>query len=227
MADTVKVYTVDYPPFQIFNEHKGRTGFSIELLETAARLADIKVQYVDLPWARAQRVVENEPGSVILTLAKTSERLKRYTWVATIYQVKDGLYSLANRNDIAIDSIDDVYQYSVALPVGDVSLQKLSISPDHNDLLFMVNSQEDAINMLVKGRADLNHNNDIGFFTATDRLGLPRKMFRVAYVTNQSDMGIATSKTTDPELVKKFQVSINEMRRNGQYDSLRQKWFSH
>lgn len=224
-AASIKAYTVDYPPFQVLHSQHARTGFSIELMELAASLSDLDLVYVDMPWARAQRVVEKEPGSLIFTLAKTPERAQRYLWIDNIYQVNDGLYALASRQDIQINSIDDVYNYSIALPVGDASLQKLGIFPHHDELLFMVNSQDHAINMLLLGRADLNHNNDVGFYTAIDKMKLPRKMFKAVYITSQSEMGVATSRQTDPKLVKTLRVALKALRQNGQYARLQQKWF--
>jgi polar amino acid transport system substrate-binding protein len=194
-------------------------------MNRATHFAGLELEYISLPWERAQKIVEEETDSIIFTLAKTPEREERYLWIETIHQVKDGLYALASRDDIVIESVDDVYKYSIALPIGDVSLRKLKILPDHADLLFMVSSQEQAIIMLIKGRTELNYNNDVGFLTAIDSMGFPRQLFKVIYVTSRSEMGIATNKKTDPALVERLRRGIDTLRKNGEYAALQKKWF--
>jgi polar amino acid transport system substrate-binding protein len=224
-GELLKVYIADYPPFQVLNTEKGPTGFSVELFNEIVKLSDLQIEYLEPPWARAQKMVTEEHNSIIFTLAKTPEREALYQWITSIYKVKEGVFSLASRQDIQIKNLNDVHNYSIALPHGDISVQTLQIYPEHIRGAFIVEDQEQCIRLLHLGRVDLNYNNDVGFFIAADVMGYRRELFKEVYITGQTEMGIAGNKNIDPTVVRKIQQGLITLKQNGVYDKLRLLWF--
>lgn len=224
-SEPLKVYIADYPPFQVLNTDTGPTGFSVELFNEIVKLGDLQIEYLVPPWARAQKLVTEEQNSIIFTLAKTAEREAAYLWITSIYQVKEGVFSLASRQDIHVNNLNDVHNYSIALPHGDISVKTLQIYPDHIRGAFIVEDQEQCIRLLRLGRVDLNYNNDVGFFIAADVMGYRRDLFKEVYITGQTEMGIAANKNIDPSVVKKIQQGLQILKQNGVYDRLRLLWF--
>lgn len=219
------MYIAEYPPFQVIDEKKGHSGFSVELFKEIVKLTQIEVEYIPVPWVRALKIVAEQPNSLLFTMAKTPEREKLYTWVDTIYLVDEGVFALNDREDITINTLDDVHKYSIALPRGDVSITTLNIFPDHTDDAYIVEHQEQCIKMLNLRRVDLNYNNNIGFFVAAKMLGFNPSQFKQVFVTRQTEMGIAANKNTHPESLRKIRQAIITLKENGVYAKLERTWF--
>ncbi len=222
---TLNVYIAEYPPFQILDEKNGHTGFAVELFKEIVKLTEIQVEYIAVPWVRAKRIVAEQPNSVLFTMAKTPEREKLYTWVDTTYLVNEGVFALNDRKDITINSLEDVYNYSIALPRGDVSVTTLNIFPDHTEGAFIVEHQEQCIKMLNLSRVDLNYNNDVGFFVAAKMLGFSPDKFKQVFITRQTELGIVANKNINPESLRKIRQAMVTLKENGVYARLQHTWF--
>ncbi|WP_416305629.1 substrate-binding periplasmic protein [Neptunicella sp. SCSIO 80796] len=222
----LEVYIADYPPFQVLDEESGHSGFSVELFKEIVKLTDLEVEYIAVPWVRALAKVAKRPNSLLFTMAKTPERDKLYQWVDTIYRVNEGVFALDDRKDISINKLDDVHQYTIALPRGDVSIKTLNIYPDHIQGVSIVEHQAQCIKMLKLGRVDLNYNNDVGFFMAAKMMGLKPDQFKQVFVTGQAELGIAANKTIDIEIVTKIRKALVTLKANGVYNKLQDTWFS-
>lgn len=222
---SLKVYIAEYPPFQVLDEEKGHTGFSVELFKEIVKLTRIEVEYIAVPWVRAQSIVAEQADSVLFTMAKTPEREKLYTWVDTIYLVNEGVFALSDRTDITINTLEDVYKYRIVLPRGDVSIKTLNVFPNHTNHTFIVEHQEQCIKMLNLGRVDLNYNNNIGFFTAAKMLGLNPKKFEQVYITKQTELGIAANINTNIESLNEIRQALVTLKENGVYEKLQRTWF--
>lgn len=209
----------------MIDEKNGHTGFSVELFKEIVKLTQIDVEFIAVPWVRALTLVAEQDNSLLFTMARTPEREKLYTWVDTIYLVNEGVFALKDRQDISIKSLEDVHQYSIALPRGDVSIKTLNISSEPSESVFIVEHQEQCIKMLSLNRVDLNYNNDVGFFVAAKMLGFNTSQFKQVYKTRQTEMGIVANKNTDPEILTKIRQAIVILRENGVYDKLQQTWF--
>jgi polar amino acid transport system substrate-binding protein len=221
-----KVYIAEYPPFQILSEKGEHSGFSVELFKEIVKLTNLKVEYRPVPWVRAQTLVAEQANSLLFTMARTTEREKLYTWVATIYRVNEGVFALKSRTDIRVKALDDVHQYSIALPRADVSIKTLNIFPDHTQGAYIVEHQEQCIKMLNLGRVELNYNNDVGFFIAARMLGFTPDNFTQVFVAGQTEMGIAANKNSDPDSLGEIRQAITTLKQNGVYNQLQAKWFA-
>lgn len=221
----LKVYIAEYPPFQVLSEKGDHSGFSVELFNEIVKLSHLKVEYIPVPWVRAKALVAEQENSLLFTMAKTPEREALYNWVATIYVVNEGVFSLKSRTDISINILDDVHRYSIALPRGDVSVKTLDIFPNYTKGVYIVEHQEQCMKMLKLGRVDLNYNNDVGFFNAVQMLGLNREEFTQIFTTRQTEMGIVANKNSDPEDLRKIRQALLILKKNGIYNKLQRKWF--
>lgn len=208
------------------SEKGDHSGFSVELFKEIVKLTQLEVEYIPVPWVRAQALVAEQANSLLFTMARTTEREKLYTWVETIYWVNEGVFALKSRNDIRVKALDDVHQYSIALPRADVSIKTLNIFPDHTQGAYIVEHQEQCIKMLNLGRVELNYNNDVGFFIAARMLGFTPDHFTQVFVTGQTEMGIAANKNSNPESLREIRQAITTLKQNGVYDQLQAKWFA-
>lgn len=223
---SLDVYIAEYPPFQVIDNKNGHTGFSVELFKEALDLTDIDANIIAVPWVRALEFVSQQSNSLLFAMAKTPERDKLYTWVDTIYMVNEGVFSRKDRTDIKIDSLDDVHQYSIALPRGDVSVSTLNISSEPSEDVYIVEHQEQCIRMLAINRVDLNYNNDVGFFNAVKSYGIDANQFKQVYITKRTELGIAANKNMDAKIIAQIREALQTLKQNGVYHKLKLKWFA-
>ncbi|MEP1444545.1 MAG: transporter substrate-binding domain-containing protein [Paraglaciecola sp.] len=225
-GSALDVYIAEYPPFQVIDNKNGHTGFSVELFKEVLDLTDIDANIIAVPWVRALEFVTQQSNSLLFAMAKTPERDKLYTWVDTIYMVNEGVFARKDRTDIHIDSLEDVHQYSIALPRGDVSVSTLNISSQPSEDVYIVEHQEQCIRMLAINRVELNYNNDVGFFNAVKSYGLEASQFKQVYITKRTELGIAANKNMDAKIIAKIREALKTLKQNGVYHNLKLKWFA-
>lgn len=82
-AEVAKVYTSFFP--RVVIDDVQRPGLAYEIVAELFKLADEKFEIEVLPWARAQYMAKNTPGSLIFPLSRTPTREKNYDWSVRIF----------------------------------------------------------------------------------------------------------------------------------------------
>ncbi len=82
-AEVAKVYTSFFS--RVVIDDVQRPGVAYEIVAELFKLADEKFDIEILPWARAQYMVKNTPGSLIFPLSRTPTREKNYDWSVNIF----------------------------------------------------------------------------------------------------------------------------------------------
>ncbi len=100
--DTIKVYSEeDWVPFN-YRKNGEAKGFSIDYFNLLASKLNLNVEYVSgLSWNKAMDSLENSKIDVMLNIAKTKPRVKRFDYTSNIYlKVKSGFVQRKNTKDI-------------------------------------------------------------------------------------------------------------------------------
>jgi polar amino acid transport system substrate-binding protein len=224
-GENIQFVTENFPPFQVQETGTPLRGFAVELVSAMIIKAEIDAEIQVYPWARAYRLAQVRPNTFIFSIARSKEREGLFKWVGDYFTVRDGMFALTSRSDIVLNSINDARKYVTAVPRGDnaaVDLERLGFTDKH---LNYVTCQTQCIKMLQAGRVDLNMNNNLGFFTVTEKLGFDRSQFKVALVLSEKYLGIAASRNTSDALVEKMRDALEEVQRDGTYARLTEKWF--
>ncbi|NVJ92459.1 MAG: transporter substrate-binding domain-containing protein [Methylocystaceae bacterium] len=82
-AEVAKVYTSFFP--RVVMNDAQKPGVAYEIVVEIFKLADEKFEIEILPWARAQYMAKNTPGSLIFPLSRTLTREKNYDWSVNIF----------------------------------------------------------------------------------------------------------------------------------------------
>ena len=222
----IQLVTEDYAPFQIKEEGKPLRGFSIELVEAMKSKAGINSKIRVYPWARAYIMAQRDPNTFIFTIGKTKEREQLFQWVGEFYRVIDALWALNFRQDVVINVLEDAKKYITAVPRRDAAALRLEnlgfLKKNH---LHYVTRQSQCIQLLHRGRAGLNSNTDIGFFTEVEKLGFLPTDFRVVFIHGEVPMGMAASKGTPKHVVEKMRKALHKVKSDGTHAKLIKKWF--
>ncbi|MCJ8268858.1 MAG: transporter substrate-binding domain-containing protein [Psychrosphaera sp.] len=223
-ADKVRFVTEYFEPLQITNKSGQLDGMAVELVRALCAKAGIEANISVYPWARAYRMALTQPNTFIFSIAKTEARLPLFKWVGAYYWDVDAFYSLASRKDIVINSIDDAKKYRIAVPRGDVGVSRLAPFGFDASHFELVANQQQSLWMLVKGRVDLNTNNERGFATLIKNLGLNRADFKNSYEISKTSLWLAASLDTPDALIDKMRKAMNELKTDGTHARLMKKW---
>lgn len=220
-------HTANSPPFQIVDSDGPNGGFTFELLEMLIAEQRLNVEYdIKLPWPRAIKKVETTPNHFIFTLARTPQRDELMSWVDTVYFVNSYFYALADRNDVVLNKLSDSSKYSLAIPLGDASIDILGLDVnDTSNRVLFTNTQDKAIQLLFRNRVDLNFNNSVAFGRDVSIRELTVDFFKPVFYAGSSEMGFYTSKETSVDILHQFRVAMRNIKSNGEYQKLTQRYF--
>lgn len=110
------------------------TGLMMEITAGAFRQAGLSATVAPpVPWARAQALAKDKPGSILVLLARTPAREEQWTWLSMVYTDKIYGYTLKGRP--VFSSCEDIRakRPRVGVMLGSASeslLKSMDVSPE-------------------------------------------------------------------------------------------------
>lgn len=103
LADSIRVVTEEYPPFNYTDETGQIAGVSTAIVREALQRARPDYKIESNAWARSYQIALAEPGVLIYTIYRNPEREPLFKWVGAILEARDLVYRLAARTDIKVE----------------------------------------------------------------------------------------------------------------------------
>ena len=192
------------------------TKFVTRLLDNS------KVEYKIsiLPWKRALHYASTEANSMIYPIARTAERESKFIWIGKLINVKYYFYQLENRKDISINKLEDAKKLTLGM-IASYPLEKYLIDRGFTNLEY-VSDDHQSVKMLLSKRIDLFPKSNVGIITLCIELEYSCNLLKAAFEVSdmQSDIYIAVSKKTDPQLVAQLKIAFNNLVENGDHQRL-------
>jgi len=210
--------------------YQGRThpqGFSVDLLRMLAAQAGLPLEVQVLPWLRAMQMAEATPSSILFSLTRTVERESQFKWLGPISTRRIVVYKLASRSDLRLDHLRPLNGARIGVVRESATARQLlaeGFSPD-KELEF---AADDASNLrkLLAGRMEYIMLLDWAAAWNLRQLGLPYAMLQAVLdydVSKSYWYGMHVQ--TDTALLQRLQAALSEIRRDGRYEQLRQRYF--
>ncbi|MEE4359754.1 MAG: transporter substrate-binding domain-containing protein [Desulfococcaceae bacterium] len=210
----IRIMTEDIPPFN-FKKDGTVQGVSTDLLllmlEKAGIPADRSAIKV-LPWARSYRMLQEEPGTMLYSMAKTADREKLFKWVGPIQEVTTGLVALKSRK-IVIGRLEDARKYRIGTIRDNASEQLLIKSGFDENSLDRIASPELNIKKLQAGRVDMLAFNVPTTHYLMLQIGLSPQDYEVVYPLKKVFFNFAFHKDTDDKLIEKLNGILAELKK--------------
>jgi len=215
----------EYPPYsyQIDSEGKGIFIDLVQLIQ--AKLGEKPSEITFYPWARGYKMLESGVGDILFPMCMTSERSAQFKFVGPVFW--DDIYFYRKKGSgIDIKRIDDARKVGkIAVTRSDVFHQNL-VSMGYTNL-DVSSSQKCDFLKLIRGRVDLvpmgrkaisyffKRNPELDF-SQLERVGPP-----IFFTTNY----LAFALNTPDEVVQKWQVAFDELKREGEWLKIVDKYF--
>jgi PAS domain S-box-containing protein len=109
----IKVNGGEWPPFIIKTENRETTGISTQILDLAASLVGLSVEYIDGPWASMLTMLKKGDLDLLQCVSKTPERESYIHFTSSYLNLADAIFVLKNNTDI--HTLDDLNGKTLAI----------------------------------------------------------------------------------------------------------------
>ncbi len=224
----IKFMTENYPPFN-FKENGNLQGISVDLLTAAMKKIDPTFNHSKielLPWARGYKIVQNEKNTCLFAMTRTEARENLFKWAGPLAPALIVL-TAKKSNHIKINSIDDLKKYNIGTIIEDVGEQLLNekgISNDKLDRIGGTNAINISIKKLDKGRIDLFSYDSNVLKWKIKQNGLNPNDYETVYVLKKGKLSFAFNKNTPDKVVNQIQKAIDEVKKDGTYQKILDKY---
>jgi ABC-type amino acid transport substrate-binding protein len=211
---------IAYPPFE-FNKNGEPTGFDIDLMNAIAKKANLEVEYENVRFdSIIQGLGNNQYDAAISAMTITPEREKRIDFSEPYFNADQ---SLLVESDSDIQSTDDLADATVGVQIGTTgAAQAQKLEQDGKIAQVRTfNVVTDAFNALQNGQVDAVIND---FPVSADRAAKSDGELKIVEnIPTGEQYGIAFP--TDSDLREKVNDALAEIKEDGTYEKIYQKWF--
>lgn len=222
-AAELLLYTEEGPPLN-FTRDGHLTGYAVELVQALQKRTGDQVRIELVPWSRGYALARDKANVGLFSMARIAEREGLFQWVGPFMLSHNRFYTRKG-SSLRIESLDQAKGLRIALPRQWYTLQYLNAQGFRD--IFTVSSALDMASLFSKGRTDVLIVSDISLPMLLAEVGMSPEDVegQFSFLQHQSYLGF--SLTTDPELVVRWQAALDDMKRDGSFGRIYQRWFSH
>ncbi|MEO7185163.1 MAG: transporter substrate-binding domain-containing protein [Rhodoferax sp.] len=224
LGQPVTVVTEEYPPYNFYDASQNKiSGMGTEVVEEILKRTKLDYRLGIYPWARAYQMAQEAPNVLIYSIGRSGLRESLFKWVGVIAPYDVYLYSLKDRPEIKVRSLDRAKRYKIGAVREDVRAQYLEQANIPLDLVI-----DDSANAkkLASQRIDLFPIDELGMVALYKREGLDPHSVVKAFNLKALSAGLymAFSKETSDALVQRCQVALADIKRDGTFERIRLKY---
>lgn len=232
---TLQAFTEHLPPLNFQDASGHAAGFSTELLRLIAAQARVNVEIQVQPWPRAIQAAAAQANHILYSLTRLPEREGKYRWVGPISERRIMLYSLSQRRDLpALKDLRQLLelQQQRGLKVGVVRESAAAKLLQNEGLrageeLELALDDGSNVRKLLARRMDYIVLLDWAASWHLQQLRLNYKTLQpVLELDTRHSYWFGLHPDSDELLVQSLQAALDQLRRDGRYARLRQKYFS-
>jgi len=82
------IYTDHFSPYNFKNDNDQLVGINLDIVKDICTIIAITCEFKLLPWKRAYSLVQKDPHSGIVSIAKNTEREPLFNWIWPLARVK-------------------------------------------------------------------------------------------------------------------------------------------
>lgn len=224
-AQTLRLYTEEYPPVS-FSQDGQPAGMSVELVQELLRRLDQSATLQVVPWARAYHLAQTTPHTAIFPTIRNNEREKHFKWVGPIMLASDNFYALKGSGIVVTDASQLARFKTIALPRDWFTYQELTAAGMDN--LLGVTEPAQMFNLLKNGRVPLIAADNLSFYAGGQQADQVAQLgaddVEIAFAYRQSFGYITFWAGTEDEVIQRWQQALDEMKADGSFSRIYQRW---
>ncbi len=215
-SEVLHLFTEPFPPFSMTTDGSAHassadqiTGFAAETFKELMRRAGVASTLQLVPWKRAYAQALEHPNNGVFPTFRTPERDPLFLWVGPLVENNWVLMARAD-SGIELETLADAGRYRIGGYLGDSLAAYLEAQSLHVDY---VNNDVLNVRKLARGRIDL--------WPVVEVEGPPPLAVqegvavKKVFTFKRTEMGLALNPDTDPKLVSRLQLTLEQMHEDG------------
>ena len=218
----VSIVAEEFYPYQYQRDGEAK-GVAVEIVKHifASNQLTAKIQFY--PWPRALRIAEAAPNTLILSITKSPKRQPKFYWIGMIDSHE--LYLWVNKVRWGNHTFSDeqLQKLTIGVPRDGYQHQFLKAHPLlANNAFSVVNTKEQSLSMLAMNRIDAVSGDPKLLSSRMRNIGLsPDLLLPVKHFPgNNTELYIAMSKNSNPELVDKLKRTFAAFAKTNKFQQL-------
>lgn len=224
-AQTLKVVTSDFPPFQVM-KHNKVSGITAEIVDHLLQNTGLSAEIRMYPWPRAYKMALKEPNVLIFSIVRTPEREGKFKWIGSLAPYSVYFWKLKARKDVVIHSTSDAIHYRAGAVQDDNKAEQLKrIGFVVGKNLELVTSDEFNLNKLFNKRIDVMTFDEHSFRYKVENAGFDFSKFEkiIKLEGSASELQLAASLETSDELVNKLKTELAAFKKTKEYREIKNR----
>ena len=220
----IKLITEGWAPYQIEKDGK-LSGINVEIVKEIQKRVGNTQKIRVFPWNRGYNMALKKKGYALFTTARTKYREKLFKWVGPIANLKLVMFKLKSNKTEYKTEDDAKLAESIAVTKNNASQQTLASRGFKN--LQVKTGGDNKINLtkLLDGKAELwPVGYYVGYYRIKQRGVQDKVVVTKAPPFLEIPLAIAFNKNTPDEIIKKWQKALDDMKKDGTYKKIIDKY---
>ena len=209
-----------FPPYEYVDSDGVFKGFNVDMLKAISLVTGIQFEFIPMKWEDAYNSVQQGQTDIIQGMKESEERKSRFLFTDSMLMNSQSIFVLNDNR--AINSNRDLVGKTVALQKEDVVYNDINKIADVKVIQY--DSLGEALKSLLDGHVDALIGNTLTVNYLCKETNSIELVKIVGEALNESKYAMAVAKDNE-ELLYKLNKGLNEIQKNGMYDSLYRKWF--
>lgn len=215
------IYTENLPPVNYVENGKLK-GFAVDVVRGIQRRLKRTDPIYTVPWARGYHLALTRPDSALFSTTRLAQREALFKWVGPLYRQQWEFYARKG-SGIQIYSMEEARNIGrIGTYRNDAKEQALQSLGFRN--LVSSNNNISNVKHLMRGNIDLWVSSDFNMRYIAHQAGVDPDGIVLVYPFHQVENYIAFSRQTPDEVVTAWQQALDDMKKDGSYTRLRNKW---
>jgi polar amino acid transport system substrate-binding protein len=212
----------DYPPYNYPDTNNKATGISVDIVKLIIKETGDKDNITILPWARSYHNIQTKKDQVLFVMTRTKTREKLFKWVGPVASNNWVIFAKKNFKD-NITSLNDIKNNNYT--IGTYKNDACEIFLKNNGFKNISSVPDDSLNVkkLLKNRIDLWIVGEYQGILKAKRFNKASKIKKV-FDVKKTQLYIAFSRTTPNSVINLWQQKLDEMKKDGRYQAIVDKY---
>lgn len=220
----------DWQPYQYKDDSQTVTGLDVELMQAIFKNMDHELSLIELPWKRHLNNVSSGRTDLAASASKTAER-EKYAMFSDPYRSESAVMFIRKEDSgkYQFDTLKGIIgtDFKLAVTRGyyyGEEFEGLMKDPAFQKNVQEVNDNQLAQRQLVRNRVDGFLEDPIAASIELRDEGIRDQVVVHMPIYADDIYAMFSKKSTSPELVEAFNKSLAELRSNGEYDRIMDKY---
>lgn len=214
----LRILTEDFPPLSFTDQDGAIGGQSTNMVREMMRRTNTTATIEMLSWSDAYNLARTGPTTLLYSTGRTPEREHLFKWVGPIGAWSLTLYARADSN-LTIADLASARKAGKICVVEDDARHEFLLQNNFTDLQT-VKADEECAKKLAWGEVALWMASSTSFNVVVAKAGVKQTDFKPVLAAGVNEIYVAFSPDTPDAIVSAWQESLNDMKRDGTFNSI-------